>query len=63
MRVCYGNVFTDPLPSSGYTRQSIVVIYVCDYRRGMDWIFDLLTARIHRWDRRFTVSGEYVRNI
>jgi hypothetical protein len=35
MRVCCGNVFTEPLPNNGYTRHIIVdTIYV--YRYGND---------------------------
>jgi hypothetical protein len=29
----------------------------CDYRRGMDWILDLLTTCIHHSELHFTVHG------
>jgi hypothetical protein len=33
---------------------TVTYLCVCDYRRGMDWILDLLTTCIHHSELHFT---------
>jgi hypothetical protein len=52
--VKYVNVFTKSRRYAVTILCVCVCVCVCDYRRGMDWILDLLTTCIHNSELQFT---------